>query len=168
MKKIIISSFMILGLLVSCSSDNSDSEVFSDEPGFSFVISGDIEKTISGSIAYFDTGSKPDIFGEDLNTTSFSAVDQGNGQVSFGITTYNIIAKGNYPIEFRLAPEAYNGYINFVEDPTINPVYGPSSGTIKLKYVSKDKISGSLDVTCHEPNSKKTIKIKGEFTAIHQ
>ncbi len=168
MKKIIISIFLFLGLLISCSSDNSDTDVFSEEPGFSFKISGDIEKTISGSIAYFATGSEQDIFGEDLNTTSFSAVDQGKGQVSFGITTYNIIAKGNYPIEFRLVPEAYNGYINFVEDPTINPVYGPAGGTIKLRSVSEDKISGSLDVTCHEPNSKKTITIKGDFTAIRQ
>jgi hypothetical protein len=155
MKKSFFYSFLVLSLSISCTSDDSDAELISYDPGFSFKISGDINKTISGSIAYSATGSEPDIFGEDLNTTSFSAVDSGNGQVSFGITTYDIIGKGTYPVEFRLTPEAYNGYINFVEDPRLNPVYGPTGGSIILKSLSNDKISGSLDVKCFEPNSKK-------------
>lgn len=167
MKKSMMYSFFLIGLFTSCSYDNSDNTIL-DDPGFSLKISGDIEKTISDSVAYFVTGSEPDIFGEDYNFTSFSAVDQGNGQVSFGIITYDNIGKGTYPMEFRLAPELYNGYINFVENPTVSPVYGPMGGIIILKSLNKDMISGSLDVICQETDSKKTISIKGGFTAIRQ
>ena len=144
MKKSIIYSFLLIGLLTSCSPDNSGDDIILDEPGFSFKVSGAIEKTITGSIAYFDVGNETDIFGEDYNFTSFSAVDEGNGQVSFGIITYDNIGKGTYPVEFRLAPELYNGYINFVEDPTVNPIYGPAGGHIKLIFIDKNKISGSV------------------------
>ena len=144
MKKSIIYSFLLIGLLTSCSPDNSGDDII------------------------LDVGNETDIFGEDYNFTSFSAVDEGNGQVSFGIITYDNIGKGTYPVEFRLAPELYNGYINFVEDPTVNPIYGPAGGHIKLIFIDKNKISGSVDVSCYEPNSNKSITIKGDFTAIKQ
>ena len=140
--------------------------VTTEEIGFSFNITGALTKTISGETIFFATESKPDIFGEDLNTMSFSAVDDGNGQVSFGITTYDLIGKGTYPIELRIAPEAYNGYVNFTEDPVNKPIYAPAGGAIKLTSVRKEEVAGSLDVSCRDPKSGKLIQIKGDFRSV--
>lgn len=158
------------GFLLSCSSDSGegDNDLFEAELGFNFVITGAIEKTISGDAMYFVATSNEDIFGELLNTTSFAAVDQGNGQVSFGITTYDILGKGSYPIELRIAPEAYNGFVNFVENPPETPVFGPQGGAIILESLSADEVSGRLDVTCVELASGDQITIKGSFRALRQ
>jgi len=165
--KNILFYLVIFGIVLSCSqNDEPDLAVLAE--GFEFSITGEINKTISGPIAYFNSSTAPDIFGEDLNTVSFSAVDSGKGQVSFGITTYDLIGKGTYPIEIRIAPEAYNGYVNFVEDPTTSPIFGPVGGSIKLSQVSDNEISGFLDVSCQEQLSGKSISIKGTFTSIRQ
>ena len=163
-----LSMYLILiGLILSCSKDEEpNSNVEFD--GFEFNIKGDIDKTISGPVAYFATNTEEDIFGEDLNTISFSAVDQGNGQLSFGITTYDLITKGTYPIELRIAPEAYNGYINFIENPPDSPVFGPVGGSIRLLEIKENEVSGSLDVSCQDLVSGDLITIKGNFTAIRQ
>ncbi len=169
MKKIIatISFIVIFGLALSCSKDD-DSPSSIEIDGFEFNIKGDIEKTIRGPVAYFATDTEEDIFGEDLNTISFSAVDQGNGQVSFGITTYDLITKGTYPIELRIAPEAYNGYINFIENPPDSPIFGPTGGSIKLDEVKENEVSGTLDVNCQDMVSGDIINIKGSFKAVRQ
>lgn len=158
---------IILGIVLSCSNDEVSPTAVQIE-GFEFTIKGDIEKTIRGPVAYFAHSTEQDIFGEDLNTISFSAVDQGNGQVSFGITTYDLITKGTYPIELRIAPEAYNGFINFIENPPDSPIFGPIGGSIRLLEVKENEVSGILDVSCQDMVSGDTITIKGNFTAIRQ
>ncbi len=169
MKETIITIIYVLmfGLILSCSKDETTTTETVNE-GFQFEITGDIEKTISGQVAYFASSTQPDIFGEDLNTVSFSAVDEGNGQVSFGITTYDLITKGTYPIELRIAPEAYNGFINFIENPPDSPIFGPVGGSIKLVEVSADEVSGSLDASCQDIVSGDLIFIKGSFSAVRQ
>ncbi|NAS10874.1 hypothetical protein [Poritiphilus flavus] len=167
MRKYILLLLGLISFLGACTSDNGegDENILENETGFSFEISGAIEKTISGEQMFFLATSDEDIFGELLNTTSFSAVDPGDGQVTFGITTYDILGKGSYPIELRVAPEAYNGFVNFVEDPGVTPVYTPLSGAIIIRSLSENNISGTLDVICREPLSSKQITIKGSFSA---
>ncbi len=161
--------FCVISLIIiSCSKDDPEDTVLNEE-GFEFDISGDIEKTIKGSKAYFANSTSPDIFGEDLNTITFSAVDdEGNGQVSFGITTYDLITKGTYPIEFRIAPEAYNGFANYTEKSVNSPIFGPIGGSIKLKTVEATSVTGSLDASCQDMVSGDIIFIKGNFTATRQ
>ncbi|MEM7381586.1 MAG: hypothetical protein AAF361_10380 [Bacteroidota bacterium] len=167
MRKYVLLLIGLTSLLGACSSDSGegDEDILENEKGFNFEISGAIEKTISGEQMFFLATSDEDIFGELLNTTSFSAVDPGEGQVSFGITTYDILGKGSYPIELRVAPEAYNGFVNFVEDPGTTPIYAPFGGAIIIKSLSATTISGSLDVICREPLSSEQITIKGSFSA---
>lgn len=166
MKTKIIYCFLIVWLMGSCSSDDSNDIVVPEEQGFTFEISGDISKTISGENAFFSTSVSQDAIGRQLFTLFVSANDSNGDQVNIGITQLENVGSGNYNIVFEIEPP-YNGFVNYSEDPNNgNPIFGPIGGGIIINSVTSEKVTGSIDAQCQIPGQNSSVRIKGAFNAV--
>lgn len=166
MKTRIIYLLMTIGLAWSCSSDDSGDLGVPDEQGFTFEISGDIDKTINGKTVFFSTGVSKDGFDRDLHTLVISANDSNGDQVNLGITQLDKVGSGNYNLVLEIEPP-YNGFVNYSEDPNNGqPIFGPIGGGIILNSVNSDMVTGSIDAQCRIPGQTTMVRIKGTFKAL--
>ena len=154
----------VLSILYSCTSDDSGASL-PEEQGFSFEITGDITKTISGKTVFFSTSITQDIFDRDLHTLVISANDTNGDQVNIGITQLERVDTGNYSIAFEIEPP-YNGFVNYIEDPGNSSVFGPIGGSIVLNAVDSEMVTGSIDAQCQIPGQTTSVSIKGTFKAL--
>jgi len=166
MKTTIIYCFLMVGLMWSCSSDDSNDIEIPEEQGFTFEISGDIGKTISGKNAFFSTSVSQDAIGRQLFTLFVAANDVNGDQVNIGITQLENVGSGNYNIAFGIEPP-YNGFVSYGEDPNNgSPIFGPIGGGININSVNSEMVTGSIDVQCQIPGQTTSVRIKGTFNAL--
>jgi len=166
MKTKIIHYLVIVGFIWACSSDSPNDDNIPDAQGFTIEISGDINKTISGTTAFFSTSVSKDSFDRDLYTLVVSINDTNGDQVNIGITQLESIGSGNYSIAFEIEPP-YNGFVNYSENPNDGePIFGPTGGNITLNTVSSNKVTGSINVQCQIPGQSTTVTVKGAFNAL--
>jgi len=166
MKTKIIYYFLMVWLIGSCSSDDSNDIEVPEEQGFAFEISGDIDKTINGKNAFFSTSVSQDAIGRQLFTLFVSANDSNGDQVNIGITQLESVGPGNYNISFEIEPP-YNGFVSYSEDPNNgNPIFGPIGGGITINSVNSEKVTGAIDVQCQIPGQTTNVRIKGTFNAL--
>jgi hypothetical protein len=166
MKTKIIYCFLMIWLIGSCSSDDSNDIVVPEEQGFTFEVSGDIDKTISGKNAFFSTSVSQDAIDRQLFTLFISANHDNGDQVNIGITQLKNVGSGSYNIAFEIEPP-YNGFVIYSEDPNNgSPIFGPIGGSIVIISVDSEGVTGAIDVQCQIPGQTSTVRIKGTFNAI--
>ncbi|MCG2461509.1 hypothetical protein K8352_12170 [Flavobacteriaceae bacterium F89] len=166
MKTVIFYGIFLLGLFWSCTKDEGNNDPTSDEPNFSFQITGEgISKTLSGKNIVFNstTIDTKDLDGNpiELNTVVIIAqVKTGDvvEEVLISITDRTNVNSGVHPIGTDIL-KYYNAFTSYSADSNAGISFKASDGSIDLKTRTSTLVSGSLNV------SAEGAGIKGTFTA---
>ncbi len=169
--KSFIKLLVSIALICSCSSDESGDGQEFEGSGFTFEITGAINKTMTGSVLFYNenTTEVEDFEGNTTNLTTLLIVAEDDAtpcQVIFAITREgNSIGSGNYDVGTDIFT-FYNVFINFSGDQGESISYqSENNGSVNISSKGAITASGSLEAVCTGVGGGETITIKGNFSA---